>query len=68
MVLKNLVTQPRRTFPGDDDEKILWGSEFCGALQPCPSGRLTHRYVARYAKSKLPSATSFIRKTLGEIP
>lgn len=38
------------------------------ALQPCPSGHLTHRYVARYAKSKLSSANSFIRKTLGEIP
>jgi len=37
------------------------------ALQPCPLGHITADKRLRYASSKLPSATSFIRKTLGAI-
>jgi len=36
------------------------------ASQPCPSGHITADKRLRYASSKLPSATSFIRKTLAE--
>ena len=36
------------------------------ASQPCPSGHITADKRLRYASPKLPSATSFIRKTLGE--
>jgi len=38
-----------------------------GASQPCPSGHITVDKKLRYASPKLPSATSFIRKTLGKI-
>jgi len=34
------------------------------ALQFCPSGRATADKRLRYASPKLPSATSYIRKTL----
>ncbi len=37
------------------------------ALQPCPSGHITADKRLRYASAKLPSATSFIRKTLYSI-
>ena len=37
------------------------------ASQPCPSGHITANKMLRYASPKLPSATSFIRKTLYDI-
>jgi|GEM_PF-1963911 len=37
------------------------------ASQPCPSDHITADNRLRYASPKLPSATSFIRKTLYEI-
>ena len=37
------------------------------ASQPCPSGHITADKRLRYATPKLPSATSFIRKTLGKM-
>jgi len=37
------------------------------ASQPYPSGHITADKRLRYATPKLPSATSFIRNTLGEI-
>jgi len=38
------------------------------ASQPCPSGHITADKRLRYASPKLPSATSFIRKTLNAMP
>jgi len=37
------------------------------ASQPCPSGHITADKRLRYATPKLPSTTSFIRKTLNDI-
>jgi hypothetical protein len=47
------------------DKVGVWHSAV--ALQPCPSGHITADKRLRYASSKLPSATSFIRKTLGNL-
>jgi len=38
------------------------------ASPPCPSGHITADKRLRYASPKLPLATSFIRKTLYDIP
>jgi len=47
--------------------KIFYGvGHSAVALQPCPSGHITADKRLRYALPKLPSATSFIRKTLDE--
>jgi hypothetical protein len=40
----------------------LWHSAV--ASQPCPSGHIAANKRLRYASPKLPSATSFIRKTI----
>jgi len=37
------------------------------ASQPCPSDHITANKRHRFTSPKLPSATSFIRKTLDEI-
>jgi len=37
------------------------------ASQPCPSGHITADKRLRYASPKLPSATSFIRRTVSAI-
>ena len=37
------------------------------ASQPCPLGHITEDKRLNFVLSKLPSATSFIRKPLGEI-
>jgi len=48
--------------------EILDGVRYSAvALQPCPSGHITADKRLRCASPKLPSATSFIRKTLYEI-
>ena len=49
--------------------KILDGVRYSMvALQPYPSGHITADKRLRCASPKLPSATSFIRKTLAEMP
>ena len=48
--------------------KILDGIRYSMvALQPYPSGHITADKRFRFAPPKLPSATSFIRKTLGDM-
>jgi len=47
--------------------KIFFAPNSAVASQPCPSGHITADKRLRYASPKLPSATSFIHKTLSEM-